>query len=240
VLHRTQTVKALAAAAILLVAACHGGSSVLPPAGVPQDASAIPDKKPAIKLTPAKLAFTAAGKSAAKTIEASEAGYTGAFKLASTCGKAVTIAPKKAKGPKAKLTVTPVSNVAKCTLTVSDTKKNEAVATISVTLTGPTPTPSPTPAPPALNVNPATLSFDATGASYAQTFAVTQTGTGAFKENDTCASIATVTSASWSAPSATGTVTPLAAGTCTVTITDSYNQIKTVGITVTTSGIIIQ
>jgi len=214
--------------------ACHAGTSVLPAGNAAPGGD--PEVKHGVALSPKKLAFSASGAAAAKTLVASEAGYKGAFKLASTCGSAVTVAPKSAKGPKATLEVTPRKAIAKCTLTVSDAKKNTAVATISVTLTGPTSSPSP----PALNVNPSSLSFDAAGASYAQTFAVTQSGTAAFKESDTCASIATVASASWKAPSATGTVTPQAAGTCAITISDAYGQSKVVSVTVTTSGIIIQ
>jgi hypothetical protein len=232
VLRRTKIGQALVGVAFLMTAACHGGPNALP--AVPLTSGAIPapardpDKKaPTLKLSVKALAFTAAGAASAKKIVASEKNYTGTFKVSTTCGSAVTVAPKKAKGPKATLKVTPVSTVSSCTLTVKDTKKHKATATISVTL-------------PALNVNPASLSFDATGASYATTFAITQTGSGAFKQTNNCSSIATVASASLKAPSATVTVTPSAAGTCTITVTDAYGQSKPVAISVTTSGIIIQ
>jgi hypothetical protein len=232
VLHRTKIGQALVGAAFLVTAACHGGPSALP--SMPLTSGAIPapamdpDKKaPKLKLSVKTIAFTAAGNASAKTIVASEKNYKGSFKVATTCGSAVTVAPKKAKGPKATFKVTPVSAVSSCTLTVSDSKKRKATATISVTL-------------PALNVNPASLSFDATGASYATTFAITQSGSGAFKQTNTCSSIATVASASLKAPAATVTVTPTAAGTCTITVSDAYGQTKPVAISVTTSGIIIQ
>jgi hypothetical protein len=232
VLHRTKIGQALVGAAILMMAACHGGPNTLPAtsldSGAIQAPAADPDKAPALKLSPKTVAFTAAGAASAKKIVASENNYKGAFKIASTCGSAVTIAPKKVKGPKATLTLTPVTAIASCTITVSDTKKHKASAKISVTL-------------PALNVNPASLSFDAVGASYATTFAITQTGTGAFKlDNPGCSGIAAVASTSLKAPSATVTVTPQAAGTCTITVTDAYGQTKPVAVSVTTSGIIIQ
>jgi hypothetical protein len=232
VLHRTKIGQALVGVAFLMTAACHGGPNALP--AMPLNSGAIPapamdpDAKATLKLSLKSLAFTAAGAASAKTIVATEKNYTGAFKVATTCGSAVTVAPKKAKGPKATLKVTPVSAISSCTLTVSDTKKHKATAKISVTL-------------PALNVNPASLSFDAVGASYATTFAITQTGTGAFNlQANTCSSIATVAAASLKAPSATVTVTPTAAGSCTITVSDAYGQSKQVAISVTTSGIIIQ
>jgi hypothetical protein len=238
VLHRTKVGQALAAAAFLAATGCQGGQNAMPslPLSTGMAPNAVADSTPdkpvklTLKLSVKTLAFTAAGVASAKKITVTEKGYTGAFKIASTCGTSVTIASTKPKGPKATITVTPVTAIASCTLTVKDTKKHKASATISVTL----------PAPPALNVNPATLSFDATGASYASTFAVTQTGTGAFKETDTCSGIASVAAAAWSAPSATATVTPQAAGTCNITITDAYNQTKVIAVSVTTSGIIIQ
>ena len=229
--YRTKIGQALVGAAFLMTAACHGGPNALP--SMPLSSGAVPapaldpDKKaPKLKLSVKTLAFTAAGVTSAKTIVASEKNYTGAFKVATTCGSAVTVAPKKAKGPKATFKVTPVSAVTSCTLTVSDSKKRKATATISVTL-------------PALNVNPASLSFDATGGAYATTFAITQSGTGAFKLAG-CSGIATTASASLKAPSAKVTVTPAAAGTCTLTVSDAYGQTKPVAISVTTSGIIIQ
>ena len=235
VLHRTKVGQLLVAAAFLAATGCQGAQSAMPAlplssgaaATAATDTSPAKPKKLTLKLSVKTLAFTAAGASFAKPIVVTETGYTGAFKIASTCGSAVTIAAIKPKGPKATLTVTPVTAISSCTVTVKDTKKHKASAIISVTL-------------PPLSVNPATLSFDATGSTYATTFAITQTGTGAFTETDTCSGIASVASVAWKAPSATATVTPTAAGTCTITIKDAYGQSKTVAVSVTTSGIIIQ
>lgn len=235
-LQRTKIGQVLVGAAFLMTAACHGGSNTLP--AMPLTSGAIPapaldpdkPKAPALTLSPKAIAFTAVGSASAKKLVASEKNYKGKFKVVTTCGSAVTISPKAVKGPKATLTLTPVSAVSSCTVTVSDAKKHKATAKISVVL----------PPPPALNVNPSSLSFDATGATYASTFAITQTGTGAFKETDSCSGIATVTPASLQAPSSTVTVTPVAAGTCTITVSDAYGQSKQVAVSVTTSGIIIQ
>jgi hypothetical protein len=230
VLHRSKVTRVLAGAALLAAAACHGGPGAMPAVpsqpGTAFASSGQPEVKAAIKLSVKSLAFTAVGAASAKSVTATETGYKGKFKATTTCGASVTVAPASKKGPTAVFKVTPVSS-ASCVLTVSDTAKHKATARISVTL-------------PALNISPATLNFDATGASYASTFTVTQTGTGAFTEKDTCASIAAVTPAAWKAPSATVTVTPSAAGTCTITITDAYGQSKPVAISVTTSTIGIQ
>lgn len=229
--NRTQAGRALVGAAFLVAAGCHGGPGTLPAVplqpGAAQGAASEPDAKVVLKLSAKSLSFTAVGAGSAKTIVATEKNYKGKFKVSTTCGASVTVSPKTAKGPKGTFKVTPVSAVSSCKLTVSDTAKHKATATISVSI-------------PALNVNPTSLSFDAVGNSYANTFAVTQTGTGAFKESDTCFNIASVATGTFKAPSATVTVTPTGAGTCNVTVTDAYGQQKSVAITVTTSGIIIQ
>jgi len=87
---------------------------------------------------------------------------------------------------------------------------------------------------------PTSLTFVAGGANAAQTVTVTETGyTGAFTETDTCSALATVTTQNASGPSATYTVTPLAAGTCTITAHDTNGQkgAVAVGITLTQGGV---
>jgi len=111
----------------------------------------------------------------------------------------------------------------------------------SVSTPPPSPSPSPTPAP--LAVSPAGLSFTASGASYAQTFAASEPGyTGAFTETDTCnpgTAIATVSAASGPGPTANFTVTPQSAGSCTITVHDTNGQTSTVtvGVTITQGGV---
>jgi hypothetical protein len=98
------------------------------------------------------------------------------------------------------------------------------------------PTAAPTP-PGTLAVKPASLTFIGTGAALATTFTASETGyTGAFNESDTCSGIATV------AAGAAGSyaITPSGAGSCNVTIADSYAQKAAVAVSVTVTGGVIQ
>jgi hypothetical protein len=72
------------------------------------------------------------------------------------------------------------------------------------------------------------------GASNAKTVTASETGyTGAFTSTGTaCAGIATI-----GVSGSTVTVTGVAAGSCTATISDSFSQTKSLSITVTTSGL---
>jgi hypothetical protein len=96
-----------------------------------------------------------------------------------------------------------------------------------------TPTPAPTPAGP-ISLSPNSVSLLGLGSSNAQTVTASETGyTGAFSSTGTaCSGIATV-----AVSGSTLTVTGIAAGTCSATITDSFNQTKSLSITVTTSGL---
>ena len=103
----------------------------------------------------------------------------------------------------------------------------------------PTPTPSPTAtptaAPGAVELSSATLSFTATGAGYAQPVTVTQASySGVFTPSTTnCTGIATISPASGTSFS----VTPVAAGSCTFTITGCGGQSATLSIGVTTTTV---
>ena len=104
----------------------------------------------------------------------------------------------------------------------------------------PTPTPSPTPVPGTLVVQPNPVNVNGVGASNAQTFSATETGyAGVFGESDNCSGIATVTTSNANGPTATYTVTGIAAGNCTVTISDSHGQQTTTQVAVTTNGFVI-
>ena len=85
-------------------------------------------------------------------------------------------------------------------------------------------------------LSPSSLAFTATGASNAQTVAVTQGNySGAFTASGTtCTGIATISAAT----AASFSVTPVAAGSCTFTITGSGGQSAalTIGVTTTTVG----
>jgi hypothetical protein len=78
--------------------------------------------------------------------------------------------------------------------------------------------------------------FTSLGSSNAQSVSVTESGySGTFSEVDTCAGIATIATAS-----PKFTVTPVAVGTCSITISDIPQRFVAVGVTVTTSGLVVQ
>ena len=62
---------------------------------------------------------------------------------------------------------------------------------------------------------------------------------GTFAENDNCTGKATITTSNNNGPTATYTVTGVAAGSCTATFSDSFSQTAPVNIVVTTSGFTI-
>lgn len=106
----------------------------------------------------------------------------------------------------------------------------------------PAPTPSTAASPPAIAASPSSLSF-ASGS--AQTLDVSESGyTGGFTESDTCnpfsGEIAAVSAGSNGNGAATYAITPVAAGTCTVTVTDASNRTIAVQITVSTAAISVQ
>jgi hypothetical protein len=83
------------------------------------------------------------------------------------------------------------------------------------------------------------------GAPFAATITVHETGyAGTFTETDTCnpgtGTIATFSPASGSGPTLNVTATGVAAGTCSITYADSFNQQQTVTVIVTTNSFIIQ
>jgi hypothetical protein len=106
----------------------------------------------------------------------------------------------------------------------------------------PGPSATPTPPPPGvLSVNPASLTLIGIGASDSQQIGVVETAyTQAFGVTSTCANIATVMPLTGTGPSLSVTVTGLANGSCSVTITDVQNQAKQVAVTVSTAGISLQ
>ncbi len=108
--------------------------------------------------------------------------------------------------------------------------------TPTATPVGATPTPTPTPTPAPVVPAPASLAFTGLGAPNAQSVSVSESGYGGtFSEADSCAGIATIAAAS-----PTFTVTPIAVGTCSITILDISQRMVAVPVTVTTSGLVVQ
>ncbi|HTD37350.1 MAG TPA: hypothetical protein VK669_07540 [Candidatus Limnocylindrales bacterium] len=106
----------------------------------------------------------------------------------------------------------------------------------------PSPTPSPTPTPGPLTASPSSLSFLGTGSDLMQTVTVSSTYfTGTFAAS-ACTNAQNTTVATVGAVDANGTftVTPVAAGACTITVTDSSNRTATVSVTVATSSLHVQ
>jgi hypothetical protein len=112
--------------------------------------------------------------------------------------------------------------------------------TPTATPIGATPTPTPTATPAAVVPNPSALTFSATGATSAQQLTVAQTGfVGTFAQTNTCAAVASVSPAGAPAATPVFTVTPNAAGTCSITITGGSGQTVIVSVAVTTSGLVV-
>jgi len=223
-------VKLVAAAALLVVTACHGGPSS---AGfTPTAASAGMmgfggAAAPKLKLSASSVTFDATGPAAAKTITATETGYTGKFTQKNTCKGIVTISPATGKGPKAIFTMKP-EKAGSCKITVSDSAKHSASAALKVKPVNPT-------------VKPTSLSFDTTGTSALQSLTISQSKfKGTFTTTSTCSGIATLSPTKVKGPSGKSKVTPTNAGKCDITVSNGAGGSTKVPVTVTTSGIVIQ
>ena len=101
----------------------------------------------------------------------------------------------------------------------------------------PTATPTPTPVPASIVLTPSSLSFTATGSAANQTFTASETGfTGAFTTG-ACVSGSTTVATAAPGPNANQfTVTPVAAGTCNLPVSDG-TKTANVSITVTTTTV---
>jgi hypothetical protein len=104
----------------------------------------------------------------------------------------------------------------------------------------PTPTPTPTPAP----VPQASQTSVTFASGSAQNVSITESGyTGTFTESDTCnplsGAIASVAAQSNANGAATYAITPLAAGTCNVTISDTSGRGTTISVSVASAAITI-
>ncbi len=228
--------RCIAAAAAFALTACHGAATqqLIPGAAALAGASSsvvLPASATTIKLSPKTLSFSAIGASSAKSIMANEAGFKGKFKAKNNCGAALKVSPMSAKGPKGKFKLTPRSFGTSCAVVISDGKHQ---ATLKVTFSKPVRN--------ALVVDPSTLNFDAVGAAFVQTFAVSEAsyaGDYTVKPSG-CSGILTI-AATKLVPDpktllATENVTPVAAGSCIIVVSDGV-QTANVSAVVTTTGI---
>lgn len=226
----------IAAAAAFALTACHGAATQqLVPGAAPLAAASSADGSGAaatpIRLTPNAVSFSAIGAASAKSFAAKEAGFKGKFKAKSKCGSAIKISPSSAKGPNGKFKLTPRSFGTSCAVVVSDGKHQ---ATLKVTFSKPFRN--------ALVVDPSTLNFEAVGATFVQTFAVSEASyAGNYTAKPSgCAGILTI-AATTLVPDhttlvATETVTPVAAGSCIIVVSDGV-QTSNVSAVVTTTGV---
>lgn len=101
----------------------------------------------------------------------------------------------------------------------------------------PTATPTPTPVPASIVLTPSSLSFTATGSGANQTFTASETGfTGSFTTG-ACVSGSTTIATAVAGPNANQfTVTPVAAGSCSLPVSDG-TKTANVSITVTTTTV---
>lgn len=185
---------------------------------------------PALVVTPATLTLSG---NATGSFSVSETGFAGAFTIGTCTASNQTIAsasPSSVTGPSGSVTVTP-ARVGSCTIAVSD---GTQTTNVSVTVSA-----SP------IVVNPAQLDFAGTSgaAGAAQSVTVGETNyTGTFSYtacNQGATTVASLSPAAIAGPSASLTITPLAAGTCTVNVSDSLNQSNSFTVNVTTASITI-
>jgi hypothetical protein len=103
----------------------------------------------------------------------------------------------------------------------------------------PTATPVPTPVPPAALTAPGGTSVAMTKAGQTGTFSVSENGySGTFTASNgspSCSGIATFTPATATGPTATFTITALAAGICQIKVQDTNSQTVAATVTVTTT-----
>jgi len=197
------------------------------------------------------------------TLQATQGGYTGSFTFTIAGASVATVSvpagssarrrddtSQSVSDTSGEVTITPVTS-GSTTLTVSTNRSRTFPVVVGAgsgsaspsSSPSPSPSPSPTatptaPPPGILSANPTTLSFYSTGASYAQSVLVQQTDfSGTLSETDTCLGIATISPASSASPY-TATVTPVGAGTCTITFSDGTQTVP-VSVTVTTAGVTV-
>ncbi len=159
----------------------------------------------------------------------SETGYTGTFTIGTCTQGGQTIAtasPTTANGPSANITVTPVK-AGSCTIAVSDTNGQTTNETVTVNTS-------------TLTISPTALQFATAPSAQTQSVTISEANyTGPFTYtpcNQGATTVATLSPASISGPSATLTVASQADGNCTVQVSDSLGQSGTFTVGVTSAN----
>jgi hypothetical protein len=86
-----------------------------------------------------------------------------------------------------------------------------------------------------VTVSPTTLSFNAVGSGYAQTITPAQVNNGGGFAISSCVEAGVTVATAPATTTGAFSVTPQAAGICTITVTGSGGQTASVGVTVTTT-----
>jgi RHS repeat-associated protein len=176
-----------------------------------------------VTLSASHLKFTALGAAAARSVTVAQSNYAGAFSESDSCAGIASVASGSGGTV---FTVTPLA-AGTCSATFVGADGQSASLPIKVVLPG------------GVVVSPASLTFANTGSANAATLTVTQSNySGAFSESDTCTSSG-VASVSNGTDSAHFVVTPLAAGTCAITITGGNAQSTSVPVTVTAGPVVV-
>lgn len=168
--------------------------------------------------SPNNLLFTALGPTNAQPFTASEANYSGQISVAIDHPSVATVTPPSGSGPSANFTVTPLS-AGTAQITVTDDHGGSTAVTVNVAPPG------------ALTVTPGNLTFDSASAA-SQTFDASETSYNRSIFTSGCAAVATVSPGTGTGPDQTFSVTPKAAGSCTLTVFDDHGGSQTVAITV--------
>ncbi len=211
------------------IASCTGPTGPTGPSGAvtvnfPSSAA------PALTASPTSLTLTGAGATGGFT--ASETGYAGTITAANgtpTCAGIATFSPASGTGPVATFVVTAVA-AGICQIKVTDANGQAAAVLVTVNTASSSGS--------ALTTSTSSLAFTVAGS--AQTFTANESGYSgpltAANGSPSCAGIATFSPASGTGPGVTFTVTAVAAGTCTIVVSDNHGGSASVGIIVTTTS----
>lgn len=176
-----------------------------------------------LTLSSSTLSLAGVGAANASSVTIAEANYTGAFAV-SGCAFGVNPTSESASSGSATISVSN-SQSGPCTVTVVDSYGQTKALSVNV-------------APSPIVLSSVNVALPGLGGSNAGSLSVSELGyVGAFTVSG-CSGVATVSTSTPSAGSALLSVVGIAAGTCTLTVRDSFNQTATanVSVNVTTIG----
>jgi hypothetical protein len=182
-----------------------------------------------VVVNPSSLTFTAVGSGAARTVEVSQAGYSGGFVAFNTCLGSATIVETGSSHGVASYRVTPI---VKSTCSATFTGANHLIGHLAIAVDTATPG--------TVSVVPSSLTFHRTGPGNAVSVAVTQPAFGgSFTVDQACTFIASIVPLRNHDGSASVEVTPLIDGTCTATFGGGGHQSAPLSISIVTHGSVV-